>query len=86
MQFTLSRLSVDIYELQTALEKDQSYLKELEDQLDIIVSAGKEKDAITGLQARIASIRRSIEHKHQQIYNLENDKTELQNRIEDPEN
>ena len=86
MQFTLSSLSVDIYELQTAVEKEQSYLKELEDQLDIIVSAGKEKDALAGLQARMASTRRSIEHKRQQITALELNKRELQNRIDDPEN
>ena len=86
MQFTLSRISVDIYELQTSLEKDQTYLKELEDQLDIIVSAGKEKDILLGIQARIGSTRRSIEHKRQQITDLEIDKNELQNRIEDPEN
>ena len=86
MQFTLSRFSVDIFELQAALEKDQIYLKELEDQLDIIVSAGKDKDVVTGLQARISSTRRSIEQKHQQITNLEIDKNELQNRLEEPEN
>ena len=86
MQFTLSSLSVDIYELQMALEKDQSYLKELKDQLDIIVSAGKEKDALAGLQARIASTRRSIEHKRQEIATLEMNKSELQNRLDDPEN
>ncbi len=85
MQFTLSRLSVDIYELQTALDKDQAYLKELEDQLDIIVSAGKEKDSITGLEARIFSTRHSIEHKIRQIADLEVNKNDLQNRLEDPE-
>jgi hypothetical protein len=85
MQFTLSRFSVDIYELQTALDKDQSYLTELEDQLEIIVSAGKEKDVLTGLQSRISSTRRSIEHKRQQIANLERDKNELQNRLEEPD-
>jgi hypothetical protein len=86
MQFTLSRFSADIYELQAALDKDQSYLKELEDQLEIIVSAGKDKDILTGIRARIASTRRSIENKHKQIDQLEIEKNELQNRIEDPEN
>jgi hypothetical protein len=86
MQFTLSRYTVDIYELQTALEKDQIYLKELEDQLDIVVSAGKETDVITGVRARIASTRRNIENKQQQISNLEIEKDELQHRVEDPDN
>ncbi|MCX6268566.1 MAG: hypothetical protein NTW16_14615 [Bacteroidetes bacterium] len=85
MQFTLSRFSVDIYDLQSALEKDQLYLNELEDQLEIIVSAGKEKDALAGLQARISSTRRSMEHKRQQLSRLEMDKNELQNKLEEPE-
>lgn len=85
MQFTLSRLSADIYELQSSLEKDESYLKELEDQLDIIVSAGKERDVITGLQARIGSTRKNIEFKRQQISKLEIDKTELHDRLEEPQ-
>jgi len=85
MQFTLSRFSVDIYDLQTALDKDQIYLNELEDQLDIIVSAGKEKDALAGLQARISSTRRSMEHKRQQLAKLEIDKNELQSKLEEPE-
>ena len=84
MQFTLSRFSADIYELQASLEKDESYLKELEDQLDIIVSAGKDRDLITGLQARIGSTRRNIDFKRQQISKLEIDKSELHNRLEDP--
>ncbi|MFZ4521244.1 MAG: hypothetical protein ACOYNC_06035 [Bacteroidales bacterium] len=86
MQFTLSRLSADIFEVQTALDKEQDYLRELEDQLDIIVSAGKEKEAITGLRARISSTLRSIETKRRQIAGLESDKNELQNRLEEPEN
>ena len=86
MQFTLSRFSAEIFELQETINKEQAYLDELEDQLDIIVSAGIEKDAKTGLQARINSTRRSIERKHQQILNLELEKTELQTRLENPEN
>ncbi|MCX6306258.1 MAG: hypothetical protein NT040_14940 [Bacteroidetes bacterium] len=85
MQFTLSRISVDIFELQTALEKEESYLKELEDQLEITASAGKEREVITGLQARINSTRRGIEQKRRQIDTLEVGKNELQNRLEDPD-
>ena len=85
MQFTLSRFAADIYELQNSLEKDQSYLKELEDQLDIIVSAGKEKEALSGLEARIGSTRRSIEQKRRQISMLEIEKNELYNRLNEPQ-
>lgn len=85
MHFTLSRLSADIFELRTAIEKDEIYLKELEDQLDIVLFGGKETVAIAGLQARISSIRRSIEQKRSQAATLENDKIELQQRIENPD-
>lgn len=86
MQFTLSRFSADIYQIQTSLEKDMADLQELQDQLEIIVSSGKERDVTTGLQARIVSAERRIEHKLKEIANLENDKAELQNRLEEPEN
>jgi len=86
MKFTLSRLSADIFELETSLKKDEDYLKDLEDQLDIIVFAGKEHEALAGLQARISSVRLSMEQKLNKIAGLENDKRELENRIEDPQN
>jgi hypothetical protein len=85
MQFTLSRFAADIYELQTSIDKDQDYLKELEDQLDIIVSADKDNEFVTGLQARIASTRISIDQKRHKIAQLGIDKSELQNRLEEPE-
>jgi hypothetical protein len=85
MQFTLSRLSADIFELQEALHKEQAYLNELEDHLEIIVSSGKDKDALVGLEARISSTQRSIERKRQQILDLEIEKDELKNRLEEPE-
>lgn len=86
MQFTLSRLSADIFELQEGLRKEQAYLSELEDHLEIIVSSGKDKDALVGLESRITSTQRSIERKRQQILELEIEKDELKNRLEEPEN
>ena len=86
MQFTLSRLSADIFELQETLNKEQSYLNELEDHLEIIVSSGKDKDAQASLEARIVSARHSIERKRQQVLHLEIEKDELMNRLEEPEN
>ncbi len=85
MQFTLSRLSADIFELQETLNKEQSYLNELEDHLEIIVSSGKDKDAKASLEARIVSARHSIERKRQQVLHLEIEKDELMNRLEEPE-
>ena len=85
MQYTLSRFSADIYELQAAIEKDQFYLRELEDQLDIIISAGKENDAAPGIQARISATRRDIENKQRQVTILEIERSELQNRLDEPQ-
>jgi hypothetical protein len=86
MQFTLSRLSADIYDLERTVEKDRAYLKELEDQLDIVLSSGKESEAGTGLHARIAATRRNIEQKLTEISRLDNEKAELQKRLEEPLN
>ena len=86
MQFTLSRLAADIFELQETLRKEQAYLAELEDHLEIIGSSGKDKDALVGLESRITSTQRSIERKRQQILDLEIEKDELKNRLEEPEN
>ena len=85
MQFTLSRFSADIFELQQAVNKDQAYLDELEDHLGILRSAGKEQEALLGVEARISSTRRDMDRKRQQILKLELEKDELTKRLEEPE-
>ncbi|MEI7661231.1 MAG: hypothetical protein WCK34_03495 [Bacteroidota bacterium] len=85
MQFTLSRLSADIFELQEAMEKEKSYLIELEDHREIIISSDKDKDALIGVESRIISAKRSIEQKLRQIAGLEIEKEELKNRLEEPD-
>jgi len=85
MQYKLSQFEVEIFELSEALKKEQEYLSELEDQLDIIVSAGRESSAKIGLEARIGSAQRSIERKQKQILSLEMERNELQVRLEQPD-
>ena len=85
MQFTLSRFTADSFELRESLHKEQSVLEALEDQLGILVSSGKDKDARAGLEARIVSAHRSIERKQQQVLNLETEMEELKNRLEETE-
>jgi hypothetical protein len=85
MQYKLSQFDVEIFELSEALKKEQEYLSELEDQLDIIVSAGRESSAKIGLEARIGSAQRSIERKQKQILSLEMERNELQVRLEQPD-
>ncbi len=85
MQYKLSQFEVEIFELSEALKKEQEYLSDLEDQLDIIVSAGRESSAKIGLEARIGSAQRSIERKQKQILSLEMERNELQVRLEQPD-
>jgi len=85
MQYKLSQFEVEIFELNEALKKDQEYLSELEDQLEIIVSAGRESSVKIGLEARIGSAQRSIERKQKQILSLEMERNELQLRLEQPD-
>jgi hypothetical protein len=85
MQYKLSQFSADIFALNEALKKEREYLSELEDQLDIIASAGKDSSAKIGLQARIASANRSIERKQKQIADFETEQNALHTRLEQPE-
>ena len=85
MQYKLSQYSVDIFELHEALKKEQTYLNELEDQLDIVSSSNEDSNAKLGLQARIHSALGSIERKQEQIRRLEIEQSELQHRLDQPE-
>ncbi len=82
MQYKLSALSTDIFELGESLEKDFESLQELEDHLDIIESSGKDSSAALGLRARISSTRITIEKKKNQIKNMELEIADLKNRLE----
>jgi len=85
MQYTLSRFSADIFELQRSLEKDEDELAELKDQYDILSSSGKGNETLAGLRARIDSARHAIEKKKRQIQEIESEETTLRMRLEDPE-
>jgi hypothetical protein len=85
MQYKLSQFSVDIFELNESLAKEQTSLVDLQDQLDIIVSASKDSSAKIGLQARILSALRSIERKQKQIASLEHEQNELLIRLNQPD-
>jgi len=82
MQYKLSEYSTDIFDLEESLRKDRSYLRELEDQLDIAESGGKGSIAITGLKARIDSTITNIERKEKQIRDLESGMNKLKDRLE----
>jgi len=81
MQYKLSSLSTDIFELGESLENDFENLKELEDHLRIIQSSGKETSAVVSLKARISSTRISIGKKENQIRNMESEMADLKKRM-----
>ena len=81
MQYKLSSLSIDIFELGESLENDFENLKELEDHLRIIQSSGKETSAVLGLKARISSARISIGKKENLIKNMETEMADLKKRM-----
>ena len=81
MQYKLSALSTDIFELGESLENDFETLKELEDHLHVIQSSGKETSAVLSLKARISSARISIEKKENLIRNMETEMADLKKRM-----
>lgn len=82
MQYKFSESSGEIFILQKSLEKDEAYLKELEDQLEIVTFSRKEPEVIAGLESRIFSIRKAISRKMQEIAGLEKKMEELHDRLE----
>jgi len=84
MQYKLTSLSTDIFNVEKSLEKDFERQQELEDHLQIVESSGKETSATLGLKARISSLQINIEKKQNLIKILEKEMTDLKTRL-DPE-
>jgi len=82
MNYTLSRFDADIFELQQAIVKEKEYLEELLDQMDILETSVREAGGKLALQARIVSLKHSIEQKTSQIYKLQIERTDLKARLE----
>ena len=85
MQYKYAESSGEIFILQQSLEKDQIYLNELEDQLEIVVMAGKDNQIVSGIQSRINSTKKAIERKLREIQALELKMNDLQNLLEPEE-
>jgi hypothetical protein len=85
MEYTLSRFNADIFKLEESVKKDREFLSGLEDQLDIIESAGKDTATLLSLKARITSIQMAIDHKNMEIRQLQAQQEELQTRMNEPE-
>ena len=81
MQYKLTSLSTDIFQLRESLETDLENLQELEEHLGIIQSSEKETDTVLGLKARISSVRINIERKETQIKNMESEIADLIKRL-----
>lgn len=83
MQYRLSEFSAEIFLQEEKLREDRENLKELEDQLEIIVSAGKGENASIGLKGRIASVNTSIKNKLNKIVTLKSEMEELERKFSD---
>lgn len=83
MNYTLARFDAENFDLEKAIRKEEEFLQELTDQLDILNLAGKEGNALLALKARIASVIKSIESKQQQIARNEKDRNELKAKLEE---
>lgn len=82
MNYKLSGFSTEIFEQEDNLKKEQAYLKELEDQLDIVRSAGKDKKTVAALEVRIESSRISIERMIRKINTLQGEMLDLKSRLD----
>jgi hypothetical protein len=82
MQFKLSEMFTEIEMLKENLLNDEDVLSELETQLDIVKSSGKDNSAMKALEVRILTVRKAIEHKHSEIQRLEAEMLELKSRVE----
>ena len=81
MQYKLTTLSTDIFELSESLKNDFGNLQELEDHLIDIQTLGKETNTILGLKARISSLRINIDKKETRIRNMESERADLRKRL-----
>ncbi len=86
MEYKVSEFNSEIYSLEAALEKDIAALAGMEDQLEIMISGGKDHDAISGLKARVNAAKISIGHKEEQAKQLRSGLDELKNRLDPEEN
>ena len=81
MQYKIAEMQTEIENLEDAIETDKENLLELEDQLDIIITSGKQSIAKEGLMARIASARISIQKKTEKIAEMETELEKLEDRV-----
>lgn len=81
MQYKIAEMITEIEDLEDKIEDEKESLLELEDQLDIIVSSGKETIAKEGIKARIASAKISILKKTAKIDELEDELQKLEERV-----
>lgn len=81
MQYKIAEMQTEIENLEDAIEADKENLLELEDQLDIIITSGKQSIAKEGLMARIASARISIQKKTEKIAEMETELEKLEDRV-----
>ncbi len=81
MQYKISEMQTEIENLEDEIEDEKENLLELEDQLDIIITSGKQTIAKEGLMARIASSKISIQKKIEKIDEMDIELEKLEERV-----
>lgn len=83
MNYTLARFDAENFELDKAIRKEEEFLEKLSEQLEIQNLSGKDGTGASALEARIASVRASIEAKQRQIIRNETERNELRAKLEE---
>ncbi len=86
MNFKITELETLLYSLDDEIAKDEEYLEELTDQLDIVTMANKGENIIAGLKSRISSTKLTIQRKENEILEHEKELESLKKRMETDEN
>lgn len=81
MQYKIAEMQTEIENLEDEIEDEKENLLELEDQLDIIITSGKQTIAKEGLMARIASSKISIQKKTEKIDEMDAELEKLEERV-----
>ena len=85
MNFKITEMETLTYTLKEEIEKDEEYLEELNDQLDIVIMANKGGNIIDGLKSRISSTKLSIQRKENEIASHQRELESLKKRMETEE-
>jgi len=86
MQYKISELETEIHDLNKSIEMNKEKLRELEDHRDILVNSGKQTTLLTGLIARIETLKSEMKAIELRIIECEENRKELLRRLGEENN